>query len=190
MRQHLDDLRTIQRVLLAGKLDEARKLAFFFSRPMGVASRHAAENRDIVLAAASLASASTVEEALRHEVRIATACAACHAREGTTPVFRAPSNAPTWRPTAAAQMARHQWAVDRLWEAVTGPSDEHWYVALDAIANTVIPVGERPEPKSLGIELQRKAKAAASKTPPLSQEQRAAAFGDLLVTCTSCHAQR
>ncbi len=56
MRQHLDDLRTIERALVAGKLEEARGLAVFFSRPMGVESRHARENRDIVLAASSLVS--------------------------------------------------------------------------------------------------------------------------------------
>lgn len=188
MRQHLDDLRTIERMLVDGKLAEAQSLAFFFTRPTGAASRQAPESRDMVLAAGSLATAKTVEDALRHEVRIALACAACHQRENRLPVFRPPANAPRDRPTVAAQMARHQWAVDRLWEGLVGASDEHWRIALDAIATTQLPLKIRPKPTNLGVELQRQARAALTVQTPMTLEQRAAAYGELLVTCAGCHA--
>jgi cytochrome c553 len=188
MRRDLDDLRTIERLLVDGKLAEAQSLTYFFTKPKAPAHRDVPENRDIVLAASSLASARSVDEALRHEVRIAAACAACHQRERVVPAFRAPANPPEHRPTLSSQMAWHQWAVDRMWEAIVGPSDEHWRVALDGIATMRIPSHVRPSPVHLGARLQRQARDALGHDPPLTLAQRTEVFGDLLVTCARCHA--
>ncbi len=188
MRRDLDDLRTIERLLVDGRLEEAQSLTFFFTKPNAPAHRQAQETRDIALAASSLATARSVDEALRHEVRIAAACAACHQREGISPAFRAPTDAPEHRPTLASQMAWHQWSVDRLWEAVVGPSNDHWRVALDGIATMRIPPDVRAAPAQLGTQLQRQARDALRHSPPLTLDQRNDVFAELLVTCAKCHA--
>lgn len=88
----------------------------------------------------------------------------------------------------SAQMARHQWAADRLWEGIVGPSDSHWRSGLYVLANTHL----------TSIEVDRPALANRMRTlaldaynvPAKSLAERAATYGELLVTCAQCHASR
>lgn len=184
MRQRFNDVRTIERMLVAGKLEEARTLAFMLARPLtSVPPR--SELRDVVLAAGTLASARTIEEALRADVRVATACARCHTAMQKLPVFRTPSSAPPDRPTLQAQMARHQWAADRLWEGLVGASDEHWRAGLYVIATAHVPDKKN---SMFARRLQELARTALDE-PATTLDGRAARYGELLVTCAGCHAE-
>lgn len=184
MRQRFDDVRTIERMLVAGQLEEARALAFMLTRPLPGAPQTAA-SRDLALAAGALANARTIDEALHAEVRVALACARCHTSMQKLPVFRTPSHAPPDQPTIAAQMARHQWAVDRLWESIIGASDEHWRAGLYVITTAHFPGTEKPE---LATRLQQLARAALD-MPDTTLDARGARYAELLVTCAGCHAQ-
>ena len=53
MRQHFNDLRTIERMLVAGKLDDAKLLAYMIARPSS-AMPHGSEAAAVVLAAGGL----------------------------------------------------------------------------------------------------------------------------------------
>ncbi len=183
MRQRIDDVRTIERMLVAGQLEEARALAFMLTRPI-VGAPQSASSRDLAFAAGALANARTIDEALHAEVRVAIACARCHASSNTMPVFRTPTNAPPDQPTMEAQMARHQWAVDRLWESLIGASDEHWRAGLYVMATGHIPGTENPE---LAKRLQQLARAALD-MPDTTLDARGARYAELLVTCAGCHA--
>lgn len=184
MRQRFNDVRTIERMLVAGKLEEARALAFMLSRPLtSVPPR--SELRDMVLAAGALANARTIEEALRADVRVATACARCHTAMQKLPVFRTPTSAPPDRPTLAAQMARHRWAADRMWEGLVGASDEHWRAGLYVMATARLPDGAN---RMFAQRLQKLARAALD-NPATTLDGRAVQYGELLVTCAECHAE-
>lgn len=183
MRQRFDDVRTIERMLVAGQLDDARTLAFMLTRPLPGAPQ-AATSRDLALAAGALANARTIDEALHAEVRVAIACARCHASSNAVPVFRMPSNAPPDQPTVEAQMTRYQWAVDRLWESLLGASDEHWRAGLYVMATAPFPGTENPE---LATRLQQLARAALD-MPDTTLDARGARYAELLVTCAGCHA--
>jgi cytochrome c553 len=185
MRRSLNDVQTIERLLVAGKLEEARTLAFMLTRhPPGLPQT--AESRDVVLAAGALVNATTIEQAIYTEVRVASACARCHARVQKLPVFRMPSQAPPDRPQLVAQMARHQWAVDRLWEGLVGASHQHWQAGLYVIATSQFPGTEKPEHAT---RLQLLARAALEDRAS-TLDTRASRYGDLLVTCAGCHARR
>src|SRR5690606_33945669 len=95
------------------------------------------------------------------------------------------SHAPPDQPTIAAQMARHQWAVDRLWESLIGASDEHWRAGLYVMATAHFPGTDKPE---LATRLQELARAALD-MPDTSLDTRGARYAELLVTCAGCHVQ-
>lgn len=188
MQRHFDDLRAIERRLIDGQLDEARALAHLLARPApdpGIAA-WAPEVRQMTDAALALAAAPSLDEACRREPRVSAACAGCHLRTGAAPVFPPPPPLPLDRPTRDARMARHLWATDRLWEALVGGSEPAWRSGLAVLATTPLPSTER-DPSHLARRLQDLARDELS--PATATADRAAAYGELLVTCTGCHAR-
>ncbi len=188
MRQHFNDLRTIERMLVSGKLDDAKLLAYMIAKPSS-AMPHGSEAAEVVTAAGGLSNARTLEEAAYAEVRVATACAQCHLATMSGPVFRTPSKAPADRPTVPAQMARHQWAVDRLWEGIVGGSDEHWRAGLYVLATSSLQSFESGSP-AIAKHLQRLARIALDRRPKLTLVQRQDIYAELLITCAGCHSSR
>lgn len=186
MKQHLDDLQTVERLLVAGDLDAARSLAFMLSKPEadpGMAP-WAAEAREVANAARALTAARTLDEALRREAAIAAACAGCHVRSGQLPQFE-PLGDP---PPAGSQMERHQWAVDRLWEGMIGASDERWRAGLHVVAATPAPPAAAPAAARFGAQLQALARAALANRAKPAIASRARLYGEMLVACSGCHA--
>ena len=186
MRQHALDLRTIELHLLRGELELAQMFAYMLTRPTpGLGT--SPEAHELALAASVLADAPTVEDALRAEVRVASACATCHEARGLPPP-KLPPHAPPDLPTLAAQMARHQWAADRLWEGIVAPSDAHWKSGLYVLASTNVALLV-PDHPSVARELRDRA-ATAFKHPARDTAARAATYGDVLVVCWGCHSAR
>jgi cytochrome c553 len=164
MQRSFDDLRRIERRLIGGQLDEARALAHLLARPA----------RD-----------PGIDEACRREPRVSAACAGCHLRTGAAPVFPPAPPVPLDRPTRDARMARHLWATDRLWEAMVGGAEPAWRSGLAVLAATPLPFTDRDLSRS-ARRLQDLARDGASLA---TAADRAAAYGELLVTCTGCHAR-
>jgi cytochrome c553 len=188
MQRHFDDLRMIERRLIAGKLDEARALAYLLARPApdpGMAPWNA-EGTHVTDAALALAAAPTLDEACKREPRVSAACAGCHLRAQAAPVFGAPPPLPPDLPTQQARMARHLWATDRLWEAMVGGTDPPWRDGLEVLAETPLPFTSAGTDR-IARRLQDLAQDQLSRTATL--DERAAAYGEMLVTCTGCHAR-
>jgi cytochrome c553 len=184
MQRHFDDLRWIERSLVAGDLGTAKALAYMLTKPIedpGLAP-WAAESRATISAARSLQRADTIDEALRRDVAVAATCAGCHrAAKGWT-VFGTMSPAPSDRPGTASQMARHRWAVDRLWEGMIGADDQRWTAALQLLATEPLLPTSTCEPFANRLQLRAKAALATS-----TNAERADAYANLLVTCSGCH---
>ena len=177
MHRHFDDLRLIERLLIAGKLDEAATLAYLLVRQVDdpeLATWQIGANR-VSRAAVELTRAIDLDEALRREAVVATECAACHVRSGARVIF--PPALPV--PEGPA-MAKHAWATDRLWEAVIGNDDDRWRRGLAVLADS--PIG--------GSALQTLARdQLTAATLPPDSDARAIAYGKLLIVCAGCHAK-
>ncbi|MBX3157689.1 MAG: hypothetical protein KF773_17080 [Deltaproteobacteria bacterium] len=187
MHQNFDLVRAIERLLVRGKLEEAARFAEAIAQAPVEAPAHGPWATHVVAVrdrALAVARATTVEDALRKETRLAVACAGCH-RDSAAIVFAKPPAAPPDRATIDARMARHRWAADRLWEAIVGDADDAWRAGLDVLAATPLELG--PERAPLARELQRLA-TAARRAPPSAD--RAATYAELLVTCAACHSRR
>lgn len=187
MREHVEDLRALERNLIHGDLELARLHAYMLTRPTPGLDATSPEARALVHAATAVASAPTVEDAIRAETHVISACATCHQSHAlATPTL--PSRAPPDLPTLDAQMARHQWAADRLWEGIVLPSDAHFKIGLYVLANTNVTALATDRP-ALARRLRDQA-ASAYKRPPRDLAARASTYGDVMMTCWSCHAAR
>ncbi|HWU86741.1 MAG TPA: hypothetical protein VN253_05685, partial [Kofleriaceae bacterium] len=87
MHENFDLLRAIERLLIRGRLEEAKAFAAAISEApdepgLGAWTTHAVAVRD---RAAALARAATVDEACGREAKLAAACAGCHVDAGVSP---------------------------------------------------------------------------------------------------------
>jgi mono/diheme cytochrome c family protein len=181
----------IEHLLVHGKLDEARDLA----RSIGIApdeaglsawATQAAVVRD---RATALANATSVADACRLAAKLAEACALCHVDTNAVPEFRAPPALPPDRPTVEVRMARHRWAVERIREGVIGAVNEPWQAGLDVLAQAPLPwPAEDAERAQLARRIHDVADRARKRGDTDTEANRATAYGELLVTCASCHA--
>jgi hypothetical protein len=102
-------------------------------------------------------------------------------------VFAAAPPVPPDEPTIEARMVRHRWAADRLWEGVVGNSNRAWREGLEVLVTA--PLDDDSENARFARKLQRQAIEALAPSPgPLVE--RGASYGEILVTCASCHAAR
>ncbi|MDB4958410.1 MAG: hypothetical protein JWO36_5979 [Myxococcales bacterium] len=191
MHENFGLLRAIEKLLLRGKLDEARDLA----RAIAVApdepganawSAQATRVRD---QAGALAGAKTVEEACFAEAKLAHECASCHVASGAMPEFASPPKMPPDRPSIDARMVRHLWASERLWEGMVGMADDSWAAGLDVLAVTPLPASELGADRQPYARKLQQLAETARKMKNVDQD-RTKIYGEMLATCAACHTVR
>ena len=138
-------------------------------------------------AAETAKQAMTLEEAATSMAFVVQACGSCHAANPNRgPVYRQPSEPEGEDRTA--KMKHHQWASERLWEGVTGPSDYAWSRGTAALAKSRV-FAEGQGTKAL-LELEQKMRALGEDAKKLTVlADRAKLYGKLLASCGSCHQQ-
>ncbi len=191
MHASFDLARGIERMLIRGKLEDARPLAAALAidpEPPGLAP-WATQLALVRTRARAVETAPAVDEACRRAARLAEACARCHVDASAQPEFQPPTAAPDDRDTVAARMARHQWAINRVWEGMVGGADDAWVTGLDVLATTPLPLSKtRSERAALATRLQQLA-SQARRVAATALDERARVYGELLVTCAACHAE-
>lgn len=189
MHQSFDLLRAIERLLIRGQLEPARRLAAAIAAAPdapahGPWAAHTVLVRD---RAGALARATTVEDACAREAQLAAACAGCHVELGVAPEFAEHPAAPPDEPTVAARMRRHRWAADRLWEGIVGGAEEPWRAGLDVLAAPPLQWAKLAPGRAAHASKLRQLAANALSNPRLDLDARANAYGELLATCAACH---
>ena len=180
MQQNFDLLRAMERLLIRGKLEDARQFATAIATAPdepahGPWATYVVAVRD---RAAAVSRATDVPDAIRKVAAVGAACGKCHAEHvpklDTGPLPRLPAD----QPTLAARMARHRWAADRLWEGVVGNDDGPWRAGLDVLAAAPFEISVDRAP--FARTLQRAADQARRPTPgatpqPVGESGRAIA---------------
>jgi cytochrome c553 len=191
MHQNFDLMRAIERLLIRGQLDEARRFAEAISTAPdepthGPWASHVVIVRD---RAAAVARATELNDAIRKTARLGAACGNCHGELGVLPELSKPPPVPPDHPTMDARMLRHRWAADRLWEGVVGNNDDAWRAGLDVLAAAPLVPPDQPDDRArLARQLQRVADQARQPSPGRLTD-RATTYGEMLVLCASCHTQ-
>lgn len=193
MHQNFDLMRGIERLLIRGKLDDAkafaRTIAIGRDDPgLSTVGAKTAKVRDL---ARALADSPSTDEACRREARLAVACADCHAATGALPLFDKVPTVPADGPTLEARMARHQWAADRMWEGTVGGSDDAWRAGAAVLAGTPFPFAKGQDDRAaLAKRLQQLAEQAGKKKTTDTMAERGRVYGEMLVVCASCHSAK
>lgn len=140
-------------------------------------------------AAARSDGATDLTDAGRDVGLVARTCGDCHNRFGRPGLIVAPPGAPG--SGARASMQRHQWAAERLWDALVVPSDDAWNAGALALAQApLVPEqltpGKSPVPR-VGELAQTVHNLALKAATTQRVEARADVYGEVLATCAECH---
>ena len=134
--------------------------------------------------------ASDIEEAAAATAAIAVDCGNCHRATGVEPDFVEAGDPAEWADTAS-HMQRHQWAADRLWEGLIGPSDGSWsrgirMLAEEPLLGTVTgwDDADSEEGDYLARQVHELGRDAASALTP---DARITVYQKMLATCATCH---
>jgi cytochrome c553 len=187
MIDHFGRAGQIQSSLIAGDLEGARRPARWVAEHESLEDPDAEAvqwARSLQQAASDVAHAASLDGAADATGRMVAACAGCHASVGG-PRFRTMGAVPSQGTTTGTHMVRHLWAMDRMWEALIGGSDEAWRVGAEALAAQTpdedFDVGGASA--ALAEALHEQARAARQ----LSPAARPAAYADMVKVCAGCH---
>lgn len=190
MREHFEKGLALERALIDGDLEAARGPARWLeSWTVGdeVSLEGRAHVTAIKAAAKDVVEATEVRAAAMALGEMARHCGACHQDAGVGIAFTEDDQIEgesTW-----AHMARHEWAADRLWEGLVGPSDAAWERGATELAEAPLHGPSEDvsaEVQALANRVHGIGASAASQRDP---QERAGHFGELLTTCAECHGQ-
>jgi len=143
------------------------------------------------LIAADLAKAPDLVQAAAGVAKLAASCGACHMAVNVTPTLMAaiPKGEDE---TLKGRMAKHARGADLLYRGLIVPSDYSWTKGTEALSGDPMEIalklrkGPQPEVEALAKQLYDQAQAAKKAAAP----ERPAIYGQMLVTCSSCHVQQ
>ena len=142
----------------------------------------------LVEAAEGTAASEDMTTAATRTADLAANCGRCHRAVEAQPSFQ---SIPEPRDDASteAAMERHQWAADRMWEGIVGPSDDSWVRGTRAFVTAPgCAIDPEQEHADAMVELCNRlggygTRAAEAK----SLDDRARIYGEFLQTCAECH---
>jgi mono/diheme cytochrome c family protein len=193
MYAHFDRAGEMHDALVKGDLDEAQSAAHWIATHP---ERSDFSGRSVYLQDAMRAFASEVDnaevlsDATSAAARMGQACGDCHRENEIEPRFLIGTAPPTGS-GPQAEMARHVWAEERMWEGLVGPGDRAWTTGAEAlrsgwlnIQEVVLDPDDRPAIHELVKSVYDLAvQAGEAKT----SNERALLFGEFLNTCAECH---
>lgn len=192
MQAHFDSAHDLQRAITDGRLSDMRDVARNLAT-MNPELGQAGDPNRVQLVALAVSHAASVTEGAAQMGRLGRACSSCHEAEATRVELRFPAAppAPPDGPTLTAQMDRHRWAAERLWDGVIVPADQPWFDGASVMATTALDltttINGKPNEEvfELASGLRRLALDARDVHDP---DARSALYSAMLVTCASCHA--
>ena len=194
MHEHLSTIRAVKQFIIAGQLAGMREPAAWLAEhdaapglPSGwqpyVAElrQHAKDTlaaNHLVFAAASFS-------------EMARTCGDCHRAYGVSGVVDPPVGGAPAGDTLQAQMRRHLWAANRMWEGLIGPSDDAWSAGVAALASIDVDTADIGTPEAV----QPKVEYLLTRIGELgvlggeldSSQERSAVYGEFLSLCADCH---
>jgi cytochrome c553 len=192
MHQKFSRTFDLQTGLVRGDLPRAQKAAQWIADQdlrTDLPAQAQARQDEMLGFAGQVAQSRDLDAAAAGAGQMAAACGGCHEALGAGPRFVVGQSAPDGT-SQEAQMIRHLWAADRMWEGLVGPSDEAWEAGVAALSetvptllNAVLTAHDGIEPNQV-VQVTPVAQEARMASTPAD---RALAYGKLLETCNECH---
>lgn len=194
MQAHFDAIVRIRDALIAGDIKSAKTAAQWIidnDQDPGIEAwrESVAEirqwSRDMVRA-------SKIETAAAAGAELARACGRCHAANGVSPDLGA-AKLPPKAPGLVPDMQRHNWAAERMWEGLIGPSESRWNAGIAELAKAPLTSDTIVATKSADpsiAELAQQVNALGEEArgiPATAWDTRGAIYARYLSTCAACH---
>lgn len=192
MHDHYDAVMKIQSAVIAGSLEDTRESARWLVEHQTPAALPAGWEQHVDAmrtAALDMLNAQDVASAASATSRLGLACGGCHLTYNVSVEFdevKKPSDKGKTRP----HMQRHQWAADRMWEGLIGPSDVSWSrggnLLFESPMNPEALGAEAGDDALLGMS-RRIHQLAANATRVSDPLERADIYAEFLANCAACH---
>jgi hypothetical protein len=193
MQEHFDKITEVREALVIGDLKAVRAPATWLAEHPPFAGLPPDWERyldSVRVSALEVLEAEGLLDASYATATMAVACGECHLQNGIADQFGAPVDAPQ-DDTVQAHMQRHQWALERMWEGLIGPSAMAWDEGVGMLADIPLRPDESVDGTGEGEAYEQLARTvharAAMGFVADSIEKKAQVFGDVLAACGSCH---
>jgi len=193
MQEHFNKVTEVREALVIGDLEAAREPATWLAEHAPFANLPPAWDRyldSVRVSALEVLAARGLEDASYATATMAVACGDCHLQNGIADQFGS-SVEPPDEETVQAHMQRHQWALERMWEGLLGPSASAWDDGVGMLADVPLAAHDSVDGTSEGNALEELARTvharAAMGFVADTVEKKAQVFGDVLTACGSCH---
>lgn len=194
MHEHQDAMKSLQVAIIAGNLDATREPATWLlehaepAELSGAGSEYLGAVRG---GAQAVLDADGLESAAEAISNMGLACGNCHLASNVTVEFDEVDRPPD-KEKERPHMQRHQWAADRMWEGLIGPSG----VAFSRGANLLFESPVKPEvlakhgggEEAVGMS-RRIHQLAANATTVSEPEEQAEIYAEFLANCGVCHSE-
>lgn len=196
MHQHLDRITTIKSMIVMGNLDGVRDPAIWLADHEAVSGLP--ENFEPYIGlmrqyAREVNNASGLRSAAISVSQMAKTCGNCHMVNEVKIEFGFDQMPPEWSDTVS-HMQRHQWAVDRLWDGLIGPSENAWNRGLNMLVDVPLHPDDVMDEESAGADTaaldritRRIHDLAGLGTVTRTPTARSELYGEILGLCAECH---
>jgi len=196
MHEYLSRITTIKSFIIMGNLDRVRDSATWLVEHETVPGLP--ENFELYVEkmrshAREVVGASDLKSAARSASRMAHTCGSCHLVNNIEIQFGFDTMPEDWA-DSITHMQRHQWAADRLWEGLIGPSDVAWSRGTDMLVDVPLSPAKFFNEATDGVDLAALDEIAhrvhvlgGRGTNIRTLDARSTLYGELLGLCADCH---
>jgi len=196
MHELLSRITVIKSLIIMANLDGAREPAAWLADHETVAGLPANFEPYVGLMreyAREINNAPDLKSAAIPVSQMARTCSNCHLANDIEIEFGYDQVPAEWSDTVS-HMQRHQWAADRLWEGLIGPSDTAWQRGTDMLVDVPLHPDDVMDEPSEDVDseaLERIARRihvlARQGTNARTPTQRSELYGEMLGLCAECH---
>jgi len=189
MREHFKEVEMIRHAIVSGKPHDAVQPALALGATVDIAKLPAPWRPSMERmheASSRVQSSADLAEAAAGTADIGLACGSCHESQGGPKVTI--GEPPTAGDSVVGRMARHSWAMERLWEGLYVPSSAAWKAGAKALQEDPFPADVLQRGGVYGRSAAKDFKSLAAQAPQKEiPKERAAVYAGLLGTCATCH---
>jgi cytochrome c553 len=194
MHEHLTRIGTIKSAIIAGNLGEVREPATWLAEhetAAGLPAEFEYYVRQMRSHAHHVIEASNLTAAAESVSEMAKTCGNCHLVNDVNLEFGYDRKPREDVEDVVTHMQRHQWATDRLWEGLIGPSDTAWNRGTDMLIDAPLLPSDVTTTTDNVAEIGNIARrihalggiGTETKTP----DARSELYAEVLGLCSSCH---
>jgi mono/diheme cytochrome c family protein len=184
MQRHFDEAGALKMAVIAGDLEASKEPAEWLANHesvQGLPGEWEPYLTGLQDAARKVAQAEDIADAAAATGEMGISCGACHLAldQGAQFAFMAPPE----QEGVTGHMLRHDWASDRMWDGLVGPSDEEWTKGVEGLGESPL-LGGSTEAQEFARRVHELGEQALEAPDPAA---RAVIYGQLIAACAGCH---